>query len=146
LRAFLLLIALPLALAACHKGAENVEVSRAWVRLSAVPGGPSGGYFTITGGGTDDTLTAVRSVMVERVELHESMTHGGMATMAPLASVPVPADATVAFAPGAKHAMLFGVNAAVTPGTAIPLNLLFASGKTVEVEAKTVPAGGVAPY
>ena len=43
-----------------------------------------------------------------RVEIHESTEHDGMMRMRRLARVTIPAKATVSFAPGGKHLMLFG--------------------------------------
>ena len=56
-------------------------------------------------------------------------------------NVTVPAGATVKFAPSGNHAMLFGVDPRITPGTAIPMLFTFKSGTKIEVEAKTVAAG-----
>ncbi len=48
----------------------------------------------------------------------------------------------VEFAPGGKHAMLFDVDPAITPGTEIPMLFTFASGYAFQAGAKSVPAGG----
>ena len=66
--------------------------------------------------------------------------------MAPLDHVDVPAGDTVQFKPGGSHAMLFGLDPQVKPGTAVPIRFGFSDGTTAEAEAKTVPAGGDAPY
>jgi copper(I)-binding protein len=143
-----------LALPACHrKEAEKPRIQNAWVRLAAVPGRPAAGYFTIRGGAKEDRLVRIDSAVVKKIELHESMAMGGsgagsmpgmgggMMTMAPISSLPVPEGAKIEFAPGGKHAMLFDVDARITPGTGIPLLFTFASGYAIEAEAKTVPAG-----
>jgi hypothetical protein len=90
-----------------------------------------------------ERLVRIESTLAAATEMHDAMGAGGMA---PLAGVDVPAGATVAFAPNGRHAMLFGLDPAITPGTAVPLRFGFASGRTAEAEAKTVPAGGDAPY
>ncbi|RYD97250.1 MAG: copper chaperone PCu(A)C [Sphingomonadales bacterium] len=139
------LIAL-LALAACHPhGSEKPAVKDAWVRLAAVPGQPAAGYFTVTGSDKDDRLLSIDSAVVNKIELHEVGMSGGMMTMRQMADVPVPAGATVGFAPSGNHAMMFGVDARITPGTGIPLLFSFKSGAKIEVEAKTIAAGGDAP-
>jgi periplasmic copper chaperone A len=135
-----------LLLAACGRGGGDPVVGEAWARHPAVPGRPGAAYFTIRGGAADDRLVAIRSAVVDRIELHESGMAGGMMTMKPLADVPVPAHATVRFAPGGNHAMLFGIDPRITPGTGIPLAFRFASGKTIEGEAKSVAAGAASPY
>lgn len=135
-----------LALASCHaKGSEKPTVTGAWVRLPAVAGRPAAAYFTLTGAHKDDRLLHIDSAVVNKIELHEEAMDGGMMTMRQMADVPLPKGATVAFTPGGKHAMMFGVDARITPGTAIPLLFSFQSGAKIEVEAKTVAAGDDMP-
>lgn len=137
--AVMALIALP----ACQpKGADKPAVKDARVRLAVVPGGPAAGYFTLKGGAKDDRLLRIDSAVVNKIELHESVMNGGVMTMRPLAEVPVPAGATVEFAPSGSHAMLFGVDPRITPGTGVPMLFTFASGAKIEVEAKSTGVGG----
>ena len=143
MRSLMIVSSALLMLTACSpKGADKPRIRDAWVRLAAVPGRPAAGYFTITGSKADDKLLRIDSAVVKTIELHEGGMSGNMATMKPIAEVPVSAGGTVEFAPGGNHAMLFDVDKAITPGTAIPMLFSFASGAKVEVEAKTVPAGG----
>jgi copper(I)-binding protein len=137
----LTLIAL-FALAGCQpKGGEKPVVKDAWVRLAVVPGRPAAGYFSMKGAASDDRLLRIDSAVVDKIELHENVTTGGVMSMRRMADLPVPAGATIEFAPSGNHAMLFGVDPRITPGTAIPMLFSFASGAKVKVEAKTVPAG-----
>lgn len=122
-----LLIAAP-ALAA----APAATASDAWVRAAAVPGRPAAGYLTIKGGSQPDTLVAVSAPGV-RVEMHSMSMEGGVMKMAKLDSVPVPAGATVAFASGGNHLMIFGMTG--TPKT-LPLTLNFRSGATLTTTAE----------
>jgi periplasmic copper chaperone A len=136
-----------LLLASCERPAADPKVTHAWVRLPAVSGQPAAAYFTIEGARGDETLVQVASAVAGRIELHASMEgHGGMMSMKPLDTVAIPAAQAVTFAPGGRHAMVYGIDPAVTPGTAMPLRFGFASGKTAEAEAKTVSAGEDAPY
>lgn len=143
-----LFVALSL-LAACARAPEPVA-SEAWVRLPAIAERPGAAFFTVKGGDHDTSLVAVTSPIALRTELHETMAmsgHGdhGMMTMAPIKDVPVKAGDTLSFAPGGKHVMLFDVSPAVKPGQSVPLTLSFADGKSVTVQAKTVPAGAPKP-
>lgn len=133
------------ALSACAPKGE-LSASNAWVRLPAVAGQPGAAYFTVQGGATADTLLAVSSRAALKAELHESMKgdHGMMA-MTPLKDVAVPAGGKLEFAPGGRHVMLHSIGPAVKPGQKVPLTLSFASGKTLQVEAKVVGAGDPAP-
>jgi periplasmic copper chaperone A len=136
-----------LLLASCARGPAEPQVRQAWVRLPAVSGQPAAAYFTIQGGRSAAMLVQVESAVAARVELHASMagTHGAM-TMHPLSEVEIPAGQVTTFAPGARHAMIHGLDPAIRPGTAVPLRFGFADGSAAEAEAKTVAAGDDAPY
>lgn len=125
--------------------AEKVSVSDAVVRLAAVEGRPSAGYFIIHGGKTPDRLESISSPKAATIELHESKTEGGMMKMSTLTGVDVPAGGEVVFKSGGNHAMLFGVDPAIKPGTTLPLRLTFQSGTTLDTEAKTIAAGDDMP-
>lgn len=136
-----------LLLGACHARRDAPQVTHAWVRLPAVPGQPAAAYFTISGGTAAERLVKIESTLARRTEMHASMTGmHGMMTMQPLANVDVPAGGSISFAPNGRHAMLFGLDKVVTPGTAVPLRFGFADGTTAEAEAKSVAAGDGAPY
>jgi periplasmic copper chaperone A len=136
-----------LLLAGCDRGPADPKVTHAWVRLPAVAGQPAAAYFTITGGRRDETLVQVASAVGARIELHGNMAGAhGMTRMTPLDGVDVPAGENVVLAPGGRHGMVFGLDRTIVPGTAVPLRMGFASGKTAEAEAKTVAAGEAAPY
>lgn len=137
-------------LGACEQAEQPTQpverVSEAWVRLPAVEGRPGAAYFTLHGGEASDTLIAVESPVVATIELHESMSMDGRTTMTPLRAVDVPANGAAVFAPGSKHAMLFGIDAAVMPGATITLDFRFDSGRDVRIDALAVGAGDGSPY
>jgi hypothetical protein len=141
--AFLLVPAI-VALTACQP-AQETRVTGAWVRLAAVSGNPSAAYFTINGGPKDMTLTGVSTPAAARSEMHESMSTGGMMSMTPVKLVAVRAGSSVAFAPGGKHIMLFGLKPDVKAGGTIALKLTFANGQSVETQAKVVGPADDAP-
>lgn len=111
--------------------------TRAWVRLNAVPGRPAAGYLTLTSGGQPDRLVAVTAPGV-RVEMHSMTMAGGVMSMQKLDGLAVPAGATVSFAPGGNHLMLFGLGQ--VPAS-LPLTLKFASGRSIAVAAQIRNAG-----
>jgi len=134
---------------ACSPAEESgpVEaVENAWVRLPAVDGRPAAAYFTLNGGEAGDTLLAVDSERVATIELHETTMEDGAMRMRPIMSVDLPAGETVAFEPGGRHAMLFGIDSEITPGTQLSLNFRFDSGRDVSVDAETIAAGDSAPF
>lgn len=135
---------LPVALAACGQP-RQLYVDHAYVRLPAVAGRPGVAYFTIHGGPAPATLISVSSPVVVRSELHETMTHGSMSSMAPMKEVSVPARATLQFAPGGRHAMLFDINKQVEKGGTIKLVFTFSNSERIEVEAPVIGAGDAPP-
>ena len=102
---------------------------------------PGAAYFTLHGGKTDRTLIAVSTDVAIRSELHESMAEA----MKPVASVPVPAGSKIAFAPGARHVMLYDLNPTVKPGGKLTLTFTFADGERILQDAAVVDAGAAAP-
>lgn len=144
MRGFAGIVAAALLVAGCGEPAE-LAADGAWVRLPAVGGRPGAAYFTLHGGSSADTLLAVTTPAALRAELHESMAHGGVTHMQPLRDVAVPANGTLAFAPGGRHVMLFDLGPKVKPGTTVPLALSFAGGKRLAVQAKVVGPGDPAP-
>lgn len=107
------------------------RVDGAWVRSNPVPGRPSAGYFTVTGGGAPDKLVGVTSPGL-RIELHSMTMNNGVMKMAKLATLPVPAGAKVALASGGNHLMIFGLAASLK---SVPLTLVFGSGAKVPTTA-----------
>jgi len=111
-----------------------------WVRLNPVPGRPSAGYLTITGGGQPDRLTGASAPGV-RIEMHSMTMNGVVMAMARLDGLAVPAGGRIAFAPGGNHLMIFGL--APGPKT-LPITLDFASGKKATVIAEVRAAAAAA--
>lgn len=145
MRRFLSLIALaaPFALAACGEPAPTY-VDQAWIRLSPNKDTPSAGYFVAHGGDAGTQLRGVITDYALKVEMHESMSEKGMMSMKPLDSVDIPAKSTVAFAPGGKHLMLWGVNGTAISRGKMTLTFLLANGDRLLVDAIIQKPGGAA--
>jgi copper(I)-binding protein len=124
-----------LPLAACGDPAPTY-VDQAWVRVSPNKDSPSAAYFTVHGGDEATTLRGVLTDRAVRVEMHESMQgDGGMMSMKPIDSVDIPAKGKVAFAPGGKHLMLWGLNQDAVDQGKMPMTFLFANGDRIIVDA-----------
>lgn len=143
-------LALPLfALSVCGQqvAPKAAAVEKAVVQLPAVPGRPGAAYFILRGGPVDDRLMTVSSPLAVKAEMHEMKMANGMMSMAPVeGGLAVTAGETVEFSPGEYHVMLFDISPKVVAGGKIPLQLAFASGEKIEVEADAVPAGGAAEH
>ncbi len=114
-------------------------VEGAWVRLPAVSSRPAGGFFTVKAGAKPDALIAASSPKAERIELHSVVHENGVMRMRAETSMPVPANGTLAFAPGGNHLMLFGLSSDVKAGDRLPLTLTFQSGAKVATTAEVRP-------
>src|SRR3546814_14361680 len=90
---------------------------------------PSAGYFTVHGGEEDVRLLSVISPEVLRVEMHESIDKNGVMTMQTIKGVDIPAQGKVTFAPGGKHLMIWGINAAAKTQGKMPFTLIFSNGE-----------------
>src|SRR3546814_11285642 len=86
---------------------------------------PSAGYFTVHGGEEDVRLLSVISPEVLRVEMHDSIDKNGVMTMQPIKGVDIPAKGKVPFAPGGKHLMNWGINAAAKTQGHLQLSFIF---------------------
>ena len=137
----------PLALSACGDPAPSY-IDQAWVRLSPNKETPSAGYFVAHGG---DAGAQIRGVMTDyalKVEMHESVEKNGVMSMKPIDSVDVPAKGEVAFAPGGKHLMLWGVNDTAISRGKMQLTFLMGNGDRLLVDAvirKPEAAGAAGP-
>lgn len=130
----LIALAAPLALTACGDPAPSY-IDQAWVRLSPNKESPSAGYFVAHGGDAGVQIRGVMTAYAVRVEMHESVMDKGVMTMKPIDSVDVPAKGEVAFAPGGRHLMLWGINDAAINQGKMELTFLMSDGKRLLVDA-----------
>ncbi|WP_319291207.1 copper chaperone PCu(A)C [Sphingobium sp.] len=137
-------LAAPMLLAACADPAP-LYVDQAWIRISPNKDTPSAGYFVVHGGEASVELRDVITDRALRVEMHESTSKDGKMTMQPIEAVPVPAKTQVAFAPGGKHLMLWGVNPEAVQQGKVPLTFLFSNGDRIIVDAIVQKTGAAAP-
>ncbi|MDP1025757.1 copper chaperone PCu(A)C [Sphingomonas sp. KR1UV-12] len=132
-------------LGGCSDPAE-LAVDGAWVRLPAVASRPGVAYFTVHGGPQPATLINVSSGWAVRADMHESMAGaGGMMAMKPLQDLAIPANGTVAFAPGGRHVMVYGINPAVHAGDTMTFTFTFADGRRIRRVARVLGAGDTGP-
>lgn len=137
------ILAALLALCACgSEGPTPAPEPQAIVRLAAVPGRPAAGYFELVVRGDRGALRSVSSPRIQRIELHETMRHGTMTAMRPLARIAVRDGETLSFRPGGRHLMIFGLDRRVAAGEEIPLIVHFERGGDETLSARIVPTGG----
>jgi len=128
-----------LGLTACEaerERAHRVTAEDVVVTLPAVAGRPGAAYFRLETSGEGVRLTGISSAAVERVELHE-------AGMRPVATIALPPGEPLAFEPGRRHAMLFGLDPSLRPGASIALTFTFDGARPVTAQAQVRGPGDV---
>ncbi len=116
---------------------EPLQVSGGWVSQTLGAGTTSAAYFTVTNAtAEDDMLVSASSPAAGVVELHMHINEDGMMRMRPVSGIPVPANATATLGPGGFHVMLMELQAPLTEGETIEMDLTFESGRT---ETLTLP-------
>ena len=137
------IMAASLALAACGQSEPSPPVAAmAQVRLAAVPGRPAAGYLSLVVGGDRGALVSVSSPQAGRVEMHETMAHGNVSSMRPVARIPVRGGEMISFTPGGRHLMLYDLAPAVGAGGRMDLILHFERGGDEALVAEVVAPGG----
>ncbi|MCW2393358.1 copper(I)-binding protein [Sphingobium sp. B1D7B] len=112
-----------------------LDVDGGFLRLNPNPNAPSAAYFTIHGGADDVVLRDVLTDEAVRVEIHESSTKDGVASMRPVKTVDVPAGATVKFEPGGKHLMLWSINPQALEDKKMTFTFIFSNGQRILADA-----------
>lgn len=141
------IVAAPLILGGCEAPVTEprVTVERAWVTLPILPGRPGAAYFTLRANYDPTRLTGIVSAQARRIALHEGGTAGGMARMTPIEEVVFPPGGVLTFAPGASHAMLYGIAPGVRPGGTIRLTFSLEPAPPVTVDAAVIALGDPPP-
>lgn len=142
-------LALGLSLAACRQtgspaeqeapGKAEVTITGGRLVLPVVSGNPGAAYFSLANGTKDPaSLAAVTVAGATKAEMHE--TSGG--SMMPITTVNLGPGSAVAFEPGGKHVMLFGLAKSLKAGDTAKITLNFSGGKAVVGELKVEATGG----
>jgi len=126
-------------------GLGNLTIEQAWTRATIGTGRPAVFYVEITNSGdSDDALIGITTPAAGMPMLHETIITEGVASMAHVKSVPVPAGQTVRLAPGGYHGMLMGLTTALKEGENFPVTLTFqaAGAVTIDVEVLSLREDG----
>jgi copper(I)-binding protein len=121
------------------RSGDGVTVEDARVQLPAVEGRPGVGYFELTTT-RPVRITSVTSPRIGRIELHQTRETNGVTRMAKTDNVTF--EHELSFAPGGRHAMLFGIDPSLAPGARVPLVFAFDQAPPVMVEAEVQAPGG----
>lgn len=111
-----------------------LKVEGAYVRPSLPPHNLGAGFLSLENlGQTDLSVVGVESAMAGIAELHTMVNVQGVMRMRPVESFLAPIGGKVELAPGGNHLMFFDLSEAWTEGMNVPLTLLFADGRRVEL-------------
>ncbi|WP_322045627.1 copper chaperone PCu(A)C [Paraburkholderia sp. J67] len=137
--------ALPFAAAALPAFAAPsgaMTVSDCWIR--SMPGDiPSGGYFKLMNMSDKPVdLTGIHADAFGMAMLHQTQSSGSASKMAMVDKASVPANGTLAFAPGGYHVMFEKAKKPLTVGSTIPVVFQFSDGEKVEAQCAVKNAAG----
>ena len=136
-------LAIFLALAGCGKSdPAPADANPAVIRLPVVTGRPGSGYFDLRIQGDHGALVSVTSPDAGRIEMHETMMSGTMASMRPIARIPVRDGEVLRFVPGGRHLMVYDLRRGIAAGDTVRLVFHFERGGTQEMGAVLRPVGG----
>ena len=115
--------------------AGQLHIDHPWSR-ALPPVAPTGAaYLSISNhGGTADTLLGAKTEVAGKVEIHEHVHADGVMKMQRVESLTIEPGATVTFAPGSYHLMLFNLARPLAAGESYPLTLNFANAGDVDVQ------------
>jgi periplasmic copper chaperone A len=139
-----LAFALPLAAAAlpAFAASSSMMVSDCWIR--SMPGDtPSGGYFKLMNMSDKPIdLVGVSTDAFGMSMLHETQSSGSTSKMIMVDKANVPANGTLAFAPGGYHVMFEKAKKPLTVGSSIPVTFKFSDGESIAVQCAVKNAAG----
>jgi periplasmic copper chaperone A len=130
-------------LLATHAQAQ-VTAKNAWVRATVPAQKTTGAYMTLTSS-EDVKVVGASSPAAARVELHASMSMGGVMQMHAMDSIALPTGKAVELKPGGMHVMLIGLKGQMKAGDKVPIALAIekkgGAREAVQVEATVRPIG-----
>ncbi|WP_434667165.1 copper chaperone PCu(A)C [Paraburkholderia sp. A3BS-1L] len=137
--------ALPLVAAALPSFAASsgsMMVSDCWIR--SMPGDtPSGGYFKLMNMSDKPVdLVGVGTDAFGMSMLHQTQSSGSTSKMVMVDKATVPANGTLAFAPGGYHVMFEKATKPLTVGSSILATFKFGDGERVEAQCAVKNAAG----
>ncbi len=132
---------LALMLAACGGTTTSLAVTNPTYRAPLTDAGAGVAYFSINSS-VADRIIEISSPQAARVEMHNSVTKDGLASMERLDSIELPAGKTVTFGPGGLHLMVFSPQAISSDAT-FPIQIELESGRSETIAfAQALGAGG----
>lgn len=121
---------------------DSMMVSDCWIR--SMPGDvPSGGYFKLMNMSDKPVdLTGVSTEAFGMSMLHQTLNSGSTSKMVMIDKATVPANGTLAFAPGGYHVMFENARQPLKVGASVPVTFNFSDGEKVTSRCEVKNAAG----
>ncbi|MGB8812712.1 MAG: copper uptake system-associated protein [Paracoccaceae bacterium] len=122
----------------------DIEIIHAHINAPANGAKSAAGYMAIANSGTEiERLLGVEVGFADMAMLHTTtFSADGVATMAHVETLDIPAGETVVLEPGGMHIMLMGLTQPLTVGDMLPATLILERTGRVEIEFMIDPADG----
>jgi hypothetical protein len=141
-----LLVAAGAAQAPSAHAGGGIVLRDGWARATAFPGAVGGGFLTIVNeGATADTLLGASCAGAGQTMLHQTEEKGGVSMMMAVPKLPVPAGATVRFAPGGYHLMMMHLATKLDRGQSVGCTLDFAKAGKLPITLAVEGPGSMGP-
>lgn len=106
--------------------ANTLRFTDSWIRATPPGATTAAAYVVIENAGADDDrLLGIRADNGQTVEIHTSSEQAGVMRMSQLDALTIPAQGSVALAPGGDHIMFIDITDRFEPGDTELLTLLF---------------------
>jgi len=113
---------------------DKLEVNDPWIREAPHNASILAAYMVLKNESHHArTLNSISSPDFDRVEIHRTEMHDGMAHMAQVSQIKISAQDKVAFEPGGLHAMLIGPKKTLKAGDKVQLTLHFKDNSTLDI-------------
>jgi len=116
----------------------SLMIKDAWARGTPRSGGA---FMTIHNMGAADELIDARADLAKKVQLHRTVSEGGIMKMKHVSGIPVPAKGMATLKPGSYHVMMMGLNKPMKPGQSFPLTLVFKQAGEVTIQVGIMKMG-----
>jgi len=114
---------------------DSIMVHDAWIRSAPSNVKVMAAYMTITNTSNETrAMTAVSSKLFNKVEIHRTEMHEGMAKMMPQKELIIPAGKSVSLEPGGYHLMLIDPKAVSREGEQVDMELHFDDGQILHIK------------
>ena len=125
----------------------QVQVQDAWVRATVAQQKATGAFMRLTATQTT-RLVGASSPVAAITEVHEMKMEGDVMKMRAIAGIDLPGGKAVELKPGGYHLMMMDLRQAITPGSTVPLTLVFerqgGERETLQVQASVRALGAAA--